>query len=137
MKQLLFPRVFRIIGWILFIPSIIVGIMLLCPDSMFEPIWKGGVVLVDATIIGLALGAMFIVCSKEAKEDEMVRSIRQSSLLTAFYIYIAILIIGTILINDFAYLDFMAVNLALFPVIYVITFRTAIYRYNKIEGDEE
>ena len=91
----------------------------------------------DAVIIGIALGAVFIVCSKEAREDEMTRSIRLSALLNALYVYVAMLIASTLLINGVEFFWFMVVNLVLLPVIYVVMFRLEMHRYNKMSEDEE
>lgn len=91
----------------------------------------------DIIIIGIALGSIFIVCSKEKQEDEMTRSIRLASLLNALYIYIVILITSTLFMNGLAYFQFMTFNLVLLPVIFVILFRLEMQRYNKMcEGEE-
>ena len=96
-----------------------------------------GKLVPDAVIIGIALGAVFIVCSKEAREDEMTRSIRLSALLNALYVYVVLLIASTLLINGVAFFQFMVVNLVLLPVIYVVMFRLEMHRYNKMSEDEE
>ena len=89
----------------------------------------------DAVIIGIALGAVFIVCSKESNEDEMTRSIRLAALLNSLYIYVILL--STLLINGIAFMEFAIINLVLLPMIYVLIFRLEMYRYNKICDDEE
>ena len=94
-------------------------------------------VLNDAAIIGITVGSIFIVCSKEKDEDEMIRSIRLTSLLNAVYVYGAILIASVLTINGAAFIEFMTVNLVLFPLIYVVVFRLEIHRYNKMSEDEE
>lgn len=135
MKNLLFPKGFKVVGWVLFIPAVLLAIMI-----YFEFFSLTGIietVVNDLAIIGIALGAVFIVCSKEANEDEMTRSLRLASLLNALYVYIILLIASTILINGVAYLLFMVANLVLFPVIYVIIFSLEMRRYNKLSSDEE
>lgn len=79
MKTFLFPKVFQLIGWLLFLPSAIVGAILLFGDCHISGIVE--TFINDALIIGMVLGALFIVCSKEAKEDEMTQAIRLTSLL--------------------------------------------------------
>lgn len=144
MKNLLFPRVCYFIGWALFIPSIIMG-ALLCisfftssdtfaidlPTGIWETVFN------DATIIGIAIGAIFIVCSKEKTEDEMTRSIRLASLLNSLYIYVMLLVVSTIFINDIAFFWVMAMNLVMLPIIYVIIFRLEMHRYYKISAEDE
>ncbi len=135
MKNLLFPQVFQLIGWCLFVPALIIGI--LC----FLCVWSlSGIVetiAYDATIIGIALGGLFIVCSREPHEDEMTRSIRLSALLNALYVYVTLLVVSTLLINGVTFFMFMGLNLVLLPIIYVIIFRLEIHRYNKMCEDEE
>ncbi len=135
MKNLLFPRQFQVIGWLLFIPALILGIIM-----YFTPGFCTGItetILNDAAIIGIISGSIFIVCSKEKHEDEMIRAIRLSSLLNAIYFYAVVLIASVLLINGPAFIMFMIFNLVLLPIIYVVVFRFEIYRYNKIEEDEE
>lgn len=135
MKNLLFPAPFHILGWILFIPALIAGFLIyvdvLRPTGILETMVN------DAVIIGIALGSLLIVCSKEKSEDEMTRAIRLSAILNSLYIYILLLIISTILINGIEFMEFAILNLVLFPMIYVLIFRLEMHRYNKITGDEE
>lgn len=135
MKNFLFPTSFRVLGWILFIPATILAVL-----CYFNPIFPGGVmetIMNDIAIIGLAVGALFIVCSKEPREDEMIRSLRLSALLTSLYVYVALLVLSTIFINGVFFLMFTVFNLVLLPLIYVIVFRVEIYHYYKINTDEE
>lgn len=136
MKNLLFPHSFQPIGWILFSLSLILGAIVMFSDLLtFTGIAE--TIENDVIIIGTALGAIFIVCSKERVEDEMTKSIRLASLLNSLYVYVVLLISSTILINGVKYFYFMIANLVLFPVIFVILFRLEMHRYNKISEDEE
>ena len=135
MKNLLFPRQFHLVGWLLFIPAAIVGMLLYFSFCNFHGVTE--IVVNDAVIIGIALGALFIVCSKERHEDEMTRAIRLASLLNAMYMYVVILIASTLLLNGVAYFQFMILNLVLLPVIFVIIFRLELQHYNKMSDDEE
>ena len=135
MKHLLFPRQFQTIGWLLFIPAIMLGLSI-----YFNLVFGTGIdetILNDAAIIGITVGSIFIVCSKEKHEDEMIGSIRLTSLLKALYIYAAILIISVLVINGGDFFSFMCINLVLLPLVYVVMFRLEIYRYNKMSEDEE
>lgn len=136
MKNYLFPHIFQPIGWIMFILSLIIGAYI-----YFDmPVFGTGVtetIVIDSAIIGIALGALFIVCSKERVEDEMTRSIRLASLLNSIYAYVILLICCTILINGVNFLMFAVFNLVLFPIIFVCNFRLEMHRYNKICEDEE
>lgn len=135
MKNLLLPRQFQVAGCVLFVPAIILGILIYCRVISYAGTFE--TILNDAVIIGITLGSVFIVCSKEKHEDEMIRSIRLASLLNALYIYVVILIASVLLINGLAFIQFMTVNLVLLPLIYVVVFRLEIHRYNKMSEDEE
>lgn len=122
-------------GWLLFVPAIILGILIYFGVISFAGVIE--TILNDAVIIGITVGSIFIVCSKEKHEDEMISSIRLASLLNALYIYSAILIASVLLINGIAFIYFMTVNLVLLPLIYVVIFRLEIHRYNKMSEYEE
>ena len=136
MKNFLFPHIFQPIGWIMFVPSLIIGAII----YFYMPVFGAGItetIAIDSVIIGIALGALFIVCSKERYEDEMTKSIRLASLLNSIYTYVILLVGSTILINGVNFLVFTVINLVLFPIIFVCNFRLEIHRYNKICQDEE
>lgn len=135
MKNLLFPRQFQALGWLLFVPAFTLGVLII--NNMIDCEGTLETILNDAAIIGITIGSIFIVCSKEKCEDEMIRSIRLASLLNALYVYGIILIVAVLLINGIAFAQFMAINLVLLPLIYFVVFRFEIYRYNKMSGDEE
>ena len=144
MKNFLFPRVFHIIGWILFVPAVVFGLLIFInafdiTDSLAIDLPCGAMetVMNDAIIIGIALGAIFIVCSKERHEDEMTRSIRLSALLNSLYAYIILLVATTICINGVGFFSIMALDMVLLPIIYVIIFRLEMCRYYKMTEDEE
>lgn len=70
MRNLLFPHIFQPIGWIMFVLSLIIGVII----YFRMPVFGSGIaetIVIDSVIIGIALGAMFIVCSKERVEDEL------------------------------------------------------------------
>lgn len=145
MKNYLFPHIFQPIGWILFIPSLILGVLFFfsvtsATDISFDLPYFSGVaetIVNDFIIIGIALGALFIVCSKEKVEDEMTQSIRLASLLNSIYAYVILLVFCTILINGVDYLTFMFADLAILPILFVCNFRFEMHRYHKMFADEE
>lgn len=80
MKNFLFPHIFQPIGWIMFVLSLAIGVYSFFGTSVFGA-GIAETIMIDTSIIGTALGALFIVCSKERVEDEMTKSIRLTSLL--------------------------------------------------------
>lgn len=136
MKNFLFPHIFQLIGWIMFVLSLITGLIIYYK----LPVFGTGIsetIAIDSSIIGIALGALFIVCSKERIEDEMTKSIRLASLLNSIYVYVILLVCCTILINGVQFLLFAVFNLVLFPIIFVCNFRLEMHRYNKMCDEEQ
>ena len=122
----LFPHRFRTIGWVMFAVEIILGSLL-----FFGVIEVGGdffhvsveeTILNDVAIIGTTLGALFVVNSRERREDELTQLVRLTSLLYALYGYLGVLILCTLLFNGFEFLIFSLVYLVFFPIIYVVMF---------------
>ncbi|MFG6427129.1 hypothetical protein [Lepagella muris] len=135
MKNLLFPHAFQLVGWVMFVPSLLMGALVYFGVLSFAGSLE--TVVNDSVIIGIALGALFVVCSKERVEDEMTRSIRLASLLNSIYVYVTLLIGCTILLNSVDFLAFAVFNMVLLPIIFVCNFRSEMHRYNKMCEDEK
>lgn len=141
MKMYLFPHRFRTIGWVMFAVGIILGSLL-----FFGVIEVGGdflhvsveeTILNDVAIIGTTLGALFVVNSRERREDELTQLVRLTSLLYALYGYLGVLILCTLLFNGFEFLIFSLVYLVFFPIIYVVMFSINMQRLKMLGSDEE
>ena len=137
----LFPHRFRTIGWVMFAVGIILGSLL-----FFGVIEVGGdflhvsveeTILNDVAIIGTTLGALFVVNSRERREDELTQLVRLTSLLYALYGYLGVLILCTLLFNGFEFLIFSLVYLVFFPIIYVVMFSINMQRLKMLGSDEE
>lgn len=140
MKTILLPRAFSTIGWILLVPSLLLGIFIIFiePGGSFWGSYSIVETIVnDIAIIGSALGALFITCARLRHEDEMTTSLRLHSLLLAIYIYVGILVVSTLAVNGLPYSYFMVVNLAMFPVIFAFVFRIKLLHYFKQPEDEK
>lgn len=135
MKNLLFPHIFQPIGWIMFVPSLIMGVLIYFSVASFTGLT--GTIVNDLVIIGIVLGSLFIVCSKTRGEDEMTKSIRLSSLLNSIYAYVTLLVFSTIFMNGADFLLFTVFNLVILPILFVCNFRLEMHRYNKMCEDEE
>ena len=135
MKNILFPHYFQLLGWVMFIPALIVGILIY--SGVLSTTGIPQIILNDITIIGIVLGGLFIVCSKERVEDEMTKSIRLSSLLNSLYINVVILITCTLTMHGTQFMRFAVLNMILLPILFVVNFRLEIQRYNKMCENEE
>ena len=139
MKNLLFPHSFRLIGWIVFIPTLLLGAMTILDIAGVTMPGAGLAEILgpDVTVIGIAIGALLIVCSRERVEDELTKEIRLTSLLYSVYAYVGLLVICTIFIDGVDFLLFALINMALFPVIFAASFRIMMSRHKLLNADEE
>jgi len=115
------------IGWILLLPGVILGVMLLLSE-LEQPqysvrvysIFKSGAffkqdkthffetnIFTEITIFLITIGGLLVAFSKEKIEDEYIQKIRVESLIWAIFVNYLLLLIATILLYDFNFLDFM------------------------------
>ncbi len=146
-KILLLPYSFKRIGWVLFIPTALLGLLMaidgfngfpsfLLPDSAVgsETLSR---ISNNIVLIGLLLGALLITCSRERIEDELIARIRLNALLTALYINILATVIATLALYGFDYLNVMVVNLVSLPVLFLVIERVMLWRLGKEAAHEE
>lgn len=153
----LFPNRFKKIGWLLFIPGIILGIVYLVyqsdislfnikvfaiaeeaifSDANFFSISENNV-LDEISSILLIIGALLIAFSKEKSEDEFISKIRLESLVWATYINYAILILAIIFVYDMTFLWVLVFNMFTLLVFFLIRFNWALYKSKNQISDEE
>ncbi len=153
----LFPNRFKKIGWLLFIPGIILGIVYLIyqsdislfdikvfaiaekvifNDADFFTISENNV-LDEISSILLIIGALLIAFSKEKTEDEFISKIRLESLVWATYINYAILILAIIFVYDITFFWVLVFNMFTLLVFFLIRFNWALYKSKNQIGNEE
>ncbi|WP_295959931.1 hypothetical protein [uncultured Alistipes sp.] len=137
-KDYLLPVGFKKIGWIVLLPSLLLGCYMLFLQEELN--WLDGVnehLLNNAALIGTAAGLLLTGFSRERNEDEMITSLRLNSLLISVYVNYALLILLALCFYDFEFLTCMFVLLYTLPAIYCLLFRLAMYRLDKTLRDEE
>jgi hypothetical protein len=159
----LFPNRFRVIGWIILLPSIVFGYMVLFHDFEFSflnvkvlsllpvgftvpgidsphsfRLWKiiGDNFTQEAAGILIIVSAVFVAFSKEKKEDEYIARIRLESLLWATYVACAIQIFCWLFFYDFRFLQSMVVNLFTLLLVFIVRYYFIICR-SKFQRNEE
>lgn len=135
MINILFPQKFRNMGWCLSVVGLLGAILYYMDLTPSSGLYR--IMFNDLFIISTILGPIFIVCSKEPREDEMTRAIRLSSILNALYAFVVILVSGTLFINGDAYWEFLKFSFVLFPLIIISINRGDMKRYYKENIDEE
>ncbi len=156
--KILFPNQFKRIGWIILIPSAILGILLVFDVCSFEFLGKAkmfalysGDFLGGSTgfgfvknnisdeILGILciVGAILIAFSKEKQEDEFIAKIRMESLVWATYINYAILIFCMLFFYGIGFLYVMIFNMFTILLFFIIRFYYLIYKSNKTLSREK
>ena len=152
--KLLFPNQFKRVGWILLVPSTILGILIIFLDfelnfldinvfafysKGFAP-WGGSTTIfgfeennITDEIVGILffIGAIFVAFSKENQEDEFIVKTRLESLVWATYVNYTILIICFIFFFNYGFLLVMIFNMFTVLIFFIIRFNYILYKTNK------
>ena len=142
----LFPNKYKKIGWLLLIPSAIIGLITLILE--FEPNFldfnvpalfidelfgeKHFIGIVSDNVLNEILAVLIIVSSllvafsKEKSEDEYISKIRLESLVWAVYLNYAILLISFLFIFDLSFLWVMVFNMFTILLFFIIRFNWQI-----------
>ncbi len=156
--KLLFPNQFKRIGWILLIPSTLLGILIIFFDFKFNfldssvftiyskelftetPVIFGFIPgNYSSTLAGILflLGAIFVAFSKEKQEDEFIAKTRLESLVWAIYINYAVLAFCFLFFFNFEFLYVMIFNMFTVLIFFIIRFYYILYKTNKSLSHEE
>lgn len=145
-KNYLFPTTFRKIGWCLFVPFVIMGLICLfnandeswLKVSVFSVIPWGVIknsLFDEISVIGLAISLLFIAFSREKDEDECIASIRSSSLIWATIAGYLLLIVCTMLIYDLPYLNFVFIDLFMILILFITKYNIELYKFRRSNND--
>lgn len=157
----LLPNHFKLIGWIILIPSLILGILFLI--FKFEPNFLNIKLfaffaeesigffstskeyftfvktnaLDEIIALSLIISALFVAFSKEKDEDEFISKIRLESLVWATYVNYAILFFSIIFIFGMPFFWVMVCNMFTILIFFIIRFNWLIYKSKKIVKNEK
>lgn len=96
-----------------------------------------GKILNNVAIIGICLGCLFVACSRERVEDELIGRIRLNSLLIALYINSSVLIILSLFCYELLFLNVLVFNMFTNIIIFLIVFEMKLWKLKKSLRDEE
>jgi hypothetical protein len=154
----LFPRQFRKIGWLLFVPALIVAfavaftgldienmlttkVFAIVDDGLFQPTgffrFNQNSIADEILLAMLMIGGILIGFSKQNNEDEFIGRIRYESLVWATYFNFAILLLATLLVYGTHYFEVLVANVFTLLLFFVIRFHVMLYKLSKTTGDEE
>ncbi len=158
LKQILLPNRFKLVGWILLVPSTILGFMLMLSDlesklkinskvfALYNDEIMGsgrhtGIISTDITntLVGVffILGAMMVGFSKEKKEDEYVANLRLSSLMWAVWVNYVLLLLSFIFIYGMGFFHVMIYNMFTVLIIFIGRFNIILLKNKMISTDEK
>lgn len=160
-KSMLLPYRFKKIGWAIFIPTLLLGIFVAFQEfdttslaEMIERVVEVGRLdptvehinriengvqpwLNNLLIIGILCGSLFITCSREKVEDEMIARIRLDALLSALYANTAVIVVAALTTYDLNFVDVMIYNLFTLPLLFLVILRYRLWRLKKATRNEE
>lgn len=126
MKQdYLLPLRFRLWGWVLLVPSLLLGLCFMCN---WGPSFGW---MEELCVVGLTTGLLFIGFARCRQEDECVAALQLKALSLTVLLEYAVLVAGTLTCYEMAYLNFMAYNLFTVPVASVLFFYGLMWLWRK------
>ncbi len=158
--KLLLPNQFKKPGWIILIPSALLGMYVIIAEHTFNFLkarvftFYNKSFLFDTsqtvrfgfidhnltnTVVGVLfiIGALLVAFSREKSEDEFIAKIRLESLLWATYINYAILLFCFLFFYDYEFLYVMIFNMFTILVIFIIRFYYMLHKAKKSLSHEK
>lgn len=151
--KLLLPNKFKKPGWIILIPSALLGLFVIFSGYTFDflngtaftiyhdPLMNSGDSVLFGftkqnftnTIVGVLfmIGALFVAFSREKTEDEFIAKIRLESLLWATYINYGVLLFCFLFFYEIEFLYVMIFNMFTILVIFIIRYYYMLHRAKK------
>lgn len=135
----LIPNRFKIGGWVVLIPSIVLGIIHLFNDTfMWEALdWSVPWYWFNAPsdnftnellMLLVLFSALIVAFSKTKEEDEYVQKIRLDSLVWSMYLNYGIVFLGIVGVYGFAFLNVLVFNLFTPLFIFIARFNYFYYK---------
>ncbi len=85
----------------------------------------------EICVIGLSIGLLLTVFSREKDEDECITHLRMQAWTLAIAVNYLILIAGTLGLYSSQYLSFVFINMFTIPVLFLFIFQWKLYRFRK------
>ncbi|QKZ14575.1 hypothetical protein [Spirosoma sp. KUDC1026] len=134
----LFPHRFRLIGWIIFVPLLLLGLANRYADFRIRQLnvssWLlfgeiGNNLTDEFAGVGVIVGLLLIAFSKEKVEDEMISRIRLEALQWSVYANYLLLAIAMLTVYNGAFLEVMVYNMFTVLLVFIGRFRWLLYRH--------
>lgn len=156
MKRIfLLPHNFKKVGWAILIPTFVIGFMMFIdgcngfPGYLMKGLDPAGglyrvldsdamtAILNNIVIIGICAGSLFVACSREPIEDELISQVRLNSLLIALYLNTAFIIVSALCFYELDYLYVMIGNIFTVLLVFLIVYEVKLWQLKKSLSHEE
>ncbi|HUR11481.1 MAG TPA: hypothetical protein VM012_08930 [Flavitalea sp.] len=143
----LLPHRYKLIGWILFIPFLLLGILWRFSDFEFgfanwdtqSTLIRSKNINLDETVnftdeialTGIVVSLLFIAFAREKHEDEFINRTRLDSLQWAVIINYSLLVLAAWFVHGFAFIDVMMYNMLTVLILFIIRFHFVLRRFQK------
>lgn len=153
----LFPHAYKRLGWMVLIPSLLVGFVVLVLNyepSAFD--FQMPAIFIDEffgkkalfgtvennilnEIMGvlIIIGALLVGFSKEKMEDEFIAKIRLESLVWSVYVNYGVLLFAFLFIYDLSFLWVMIFNMFTLLLFFIVRFHWQLQKLKKTFSHEE
>lgn len=146
----LFPHHYRLIGWLIFVPSALLGLAAFYEefdlfdllgrvsagthvnrtDDFFASLFSNANFTDELAAVGVIAGLLFIAFSREKVEDEMIGQLRLEALQWSVYVNYLVLAIAIVSVYDGAFFNVMIYNMFTVLLVFIGRFRWLIFRSN-------
>ncbi len=151
-NSFLLPHQLKKWGWVLLILGIVAGIICMILGVDFGDIFKIKVfsissedffnkspsfsfiengILDELISIFIIIGGIIVGFSKTKIEDEYIAQLRLSSLVWAVYVSCVVLLLATVFVYGFSFLNVMIYNMFTVLLFFIIRFHLLLYKLNK------
>lgn len=143
-SRLLFPHRFRLIGWIIFVPSALLGLFILYskvalpwlkinPDHVYESLngllgSKNLALADEVAMIGVLIGLLMVAFSREPVEDEMSSQLRLEALQWSVYTNYLVLAVAILTVYGGEFFSVLIYNMFTLLLVFIARYQWLLWR---------
>ncbi len=146
-KLLLFPNCYRLLGWSLFLPGLVLGLACMYLEFSWSWLdvkhgwlfnfWKEDVLLGDLNFtdelaaIGVITGLLLLVFSAEKREDEWTGILRLRALSWSVWWHYGILVLAVVFVHGSDFFTVLVYNMFTLLLLFGLRFRYLLWKASK------
>lgn len=156
-NKILLSNRYKKIGWFLFIPSMLIGLIITIIDFQIDGLTLNTFALfydkenMSPGILGIVndnltdeivailflIGGLLVMFSKEENEDEYIASIRLNALLWSVLVNYILLLFMFVFVYGFTFFNVMVYNMFTILIIFIFRFNYILHKNSKLNLDEK